>query len=59
VENFGHQEKSRISNGNLNCDREGAKVSSNQLYDRDFYSWVEETKRAILNRDFENVAFSF
>jgi hypothetical protein len=55
VENFGHQKKSRISNGNLDRDRQGAKVSSNQLYNRDFYSWVEETKQAILNRDFENM----
>jgi hypothetical protein len=39
----------------LDRDREGEKVSSNQLYNRDFYSWVEETKQAILNRDFENM----
>jgi hypothetical protein len=30
-------------------------MSLNQLYKSDFNLWVEETKKAILNRDFENM----
>ncbi|MGL5835228.1 MAG: DUF29 domain-containing protein [Waterburya sp.] len=30
-------------------------MSFEQLHDRDFYLWIEETKKAILRRDFENM----